>query len=79
MLFPEPDTPVIVTRLYKGIFTEIFFKLFSLIPLISTYFSNFLCLFGISTFNLFERYLEVSELLLRKSFKIPLPTISPPK
>ena len=59
-LFPEPDTPVIQTKLPSGILTLIFFKLFSLAPFISIYLPvNFLLVFGTSIFNLPVKYLPV--------------------
>ena len=35
VLFPDPETPAIQTKIFKGILTSIFFKLFSDAPFIS--------------------------------------------
>ena len=78
MLLPEPETPEIVTSLFKGISTLIFFKLFSLHPmiLILNFELRFFVFFVI--FSLPFKYLDVSELDFMKFLKSPCATISPP-
>jgi len=78
--FPEPETPVIQVKVFRGIFTSIFFKLCSSAPIISKYLPfPFLLLSGISIFNLFDRYFPVNDLSdFRTSSTFPSKTISPP-
>ena len=62
-LFPEPDTPVTKVSVPKGIDTSIFFKLFSLAPLIVIYLPvPFLLFLGTLIYSFPLKYLPVNEL-----------------
>ena len=63
VLFPEPDTPATQTKLFKGIFTSIFFKLFSVAPFISIKCLLVLRLLGIGISFFPDKYIPVSEFL----------------
>ena len=52
--FPDPLTPVITVIVLSGIVTSIFFRLFSLAPIILIELFHFLRLVGISIFSLFR-------------------------
>ena len=78
MLFPEPETPEMVTSLFKGNSTVIFFRLFSLHPFIQilNFESRFFVFFSICNFPF--KYLEVNESDLIMFLKLPCTTIWPP-
>jgi len=73
---PEPETPVTRVIVPSGIFTLIFFKLFSLAPFISRYFLfPFLRFSDSSIFSIPFKYLPVMLLSLSiTSFGVPCAT-----
>ena len=78
-LFPEPDTPVTQVMIPRGICTSIFFRLFSLAPLIVIYPLGLRLSCGTGIFILPLRYAPVSDFLhFIMSFNEPAATISPP-
>jgi hypothetical protein len=62
--FPEPLTPVIQTKLFKGIFTETFFKLFCLAPFTVSLFFEILLFVGTGIISFPVKYLAVKLSLL---------------
>ena len=78
VLLPEPETPEMVTNLFKGISTLILFRLFSLHPkiLILNFELRFFLFFIISSLPF--KYLAVNELDFIILLKSPCATISPP-
>ena len=78
--FPLPDTPVIQVKVPKGIFTSIFFRLFSSAPtIVKNFLFPFLLFVGMSIFNFPLRYFPVILFSFSiTSFGVPLAIISPP-
>ncbi len=80
VLLPEPDTPVTATNSPKGNSTEIFFKLFSVAPVILMAFPfPFRRSVGTGILFLPDRYCPVKESSsAATSAGVPAETISPP-
>ena len=78
-LFPDPETPVMHVNTPRGIFTSMFFRLFSRAPFTVRYPLGFLLLSGTGIFNFPLRYAPVMDFLFFYiSSAVPIATTSPP-
>ena len=71
VVFPLPETPVTAIKLLRGKSTEIFFKLFSLAPLIDIFPPEYLILSRGSIASVLFKYIEVRLFDLRMSLIEP--------
>ena len=78
-LFPEPETPVTQVRMPRGIFTEIFFRLFSLAPVTASQPLGLRLVSGTGTCILPLRYCPVMDSSTSIiSWAVPWATTLPP-